>query len=134
MNPPQPGSPKPTGDSEITGDSETINAPTSTSCERTVRVLNPQGLHARPADLIVRAAGEYEAQVWLQKGSEKVDCRSILSLLTLGAAQGTELTLSADGCDADKATQIIGLLFDQGFNELDDENADPNAPASLHQN
>lgn len=134
MTPSQPGSPKPAGDPKVSSDSEPINDPTSTPCERSVRVLNAQGLHARPADLIVRAASEFQSQIWLQKGSEKVDCRSILSLLTLGAAQGTDLTLSADGCDANEAMRAIGLLFEQGFNELDDENADPSTPASLHQN
>ena len=55
------------------------------------------------------------------KDSELVDCKSILSLLTLGAAEGTELSLSAEGGDADQALQSISELFESGFE-------DPNAP------
>ena len=87
----------------------------------TVTVLNKAGLHARPADLLVRQANQFEAEIMIGKGSEFVDCKSILSLLTLGAAQGTELTLSATGGDADQALKSISELFESGFQ-------DPNAP------
>lgn len=91
-----------------------------TPLQRTVRVANPQGLHARPADLIVRAAATFQSTLLLRKGSEQVDCRSILSLLTLGATEGTELLLTADGVDAEAALEAINQLFEQGFHELDD--------------
>ncbi len=82
---------------------------------RTVTVINPEGLHARPADLVVRAANQFQATIRIQKGSEQVDCKSILSLLTLGAAQGTELTLSAEGSDAQQAIDALCQLFESGF-------------------
>ncbi len=85
--------------------------------ERTVHVINPQGLHARPADLLVRCADGFESTIMVQKGTEKVDCRSILSLLTLGATEGTELKLTAQGHDAEHALAAIGDLFEQGFHE-----------------
>ena len=89
------------------------NAPLS----RTVTVLNPQGLHARPADLLVRMASQFESTIMIGKGSEFVDCKSILSLLTLGAAQGTELMLRADGADAASALESIEELFASGFKD-----------------
>ncbi|GAF98905.1 unnamed protein product, partial [marine sediment metagenome] len=67
---------------------------------RTVTVRNPQGLHARPADLLVRTASKYQSTILIGKDGELVDCKSILSLLTLGAGQGTVLSISADGQDA----------------------------------
>ncbi|TWU18173.1 HPr family phosphocarrier protein [Allorhodopirellula heiligendammensis] len=85
--------------------------------ERTVCVVNPQGLHARPADLLVRCADGFESTIMIQKGAEQVDCRSILSLLTLGATEGTELKLTAQGQDAEHALAAICELFDQGFHE-----------------
>ncbi len=85
--------------------------------ERTVHVINPQGLHARPADLLVRCADGFESTILLQKGAEQVDCRSILSLLTLGATEGTELKLTAQGQDAENALAAISELFRQGFHE-----------------
>ncbi|GAA5511128.1 HPr family phosphocarrier protein [Novipirellula caenicola] len=85
---------------------------------RIVVVKNPQGLHARPADMLVRLASQFESAIKIGKGNEHVDCKSILSLLTLGASHGTELALSADGKDAQAAIQAIAELFDSGFDEL----------------
>lgn len=101
--------------------------------ERKVCVLSSQGLHLRPADLIVRMVSEVDAEVWITKGSERVDCRSILSLITLGAAQDSELLLSAQGPDAAAVLETIGEFFDQGFHELNDQ--DSSDPAStINQN
>ena len=94
---------------------------------RTVTVRNAEGLHARPADMLVRMASKYRADIQIGKNSEWVDCKSILSLLTLGAAQGTELSVSAQGDDAAAAIESISALFEKGFddtNEMKDvENA-----------
>jgi len=87
--------------------------------EHTVRVINPQGLHARPADLLVRCADEFESVIELKKGSEAVDCRSILSLLTLGATEGTDLKVTVQGTDAVGAMAAIRELFERGFHELE---------------
>ncbi|MFK8113961.1 MAG: HPr family phosphocarrier protein [Rubripirellula sp.] len=87
------------------------------SLSRTVVVLNPDGLHARPADLLVREANKYQSTILIGKNSELVDCKSILSLLTLGAAQGTKLSLSANGPDAEVALQSIADLFEAGFDD-----------------
>lgn len=84
---------------------------------RTVTVLNPQGLHARPADMLVRLASKYESTILIGKDGELVDCKSILSLLTLGAGQGTELAIQADGSDAAEAIESIVHLFEAGFEE-----------------
>ena len=90
---------------------------------RTVTVRNPEGLHARPADLLVQMASKFESKILIGKDGEMVDCKSILSLLTLGAAQGMELSLSADGVDATQALESIVQLFEAEFkpkNEKED--------------
>lgn len=84
---------------------------------RTVIVSNPQGLHARPADLLVRMANKFESTIMIGRGGETVDCKSILSLLTLGAALGTELSLTAEGDDAQNAIDSIEQFFSRGFRE-----------------
>ncbi|NND96613.1 MAG: HPr family phosphocarrier protein [Pirellulaceae bacterium] len=89
----------------------------NTPLTRIVTVRNPQGLHARPADSLVRLASTFESTIMIGKGGELVDCKSILSLLTLGAEQGTELLISADGGDAESALQAIEGLFDAGFED-----------------
>ena len=86
---------------------------------RTVTVRNPQGLHARPATLLVDRANKFRSNILIGKDGELVDCRSILSLLTLGAGQGTELSLTVDGDDAAEALESIVQLFEAGF---DDQN------------
>ena len=78
---------------------------------------NPEGLHARPADLLVRVASKFQSNIQIGKDGELVDCKSILSLLTLGAAQGTELMVSVIGDDAQDALESIVTLFDAGFDE-----------------
>jgi phosphotransferase system HPr (HPr) family protein len=88
-----------------------------TPLSRTVTVLNPQGLHARPADMLVRLASKFESNILIGKDGELVDCKSILSILTLGAGQGTELSLTADGEDAADAIESIAQLFEVGFEE-----------------
>ncbi|TWT82391.1 Phosphocarrier protein HPr [Planctomycetes bacterium CA13] len=95
-----------------------------------VIVRNPQGLHARPADLLVRLANQYESTIKIGKGAEHVDCKSILSLLTLGAAAGTELSVSAYGADAEAAIQAIVELFEAGFYEIDEEDVEDAKPFS----
>jgi len=94
-----------------------IAAMSSTVITRTVSVRNSQGLHARPADLLVREASRHQASIMLEKDGHRVDCKSILSLLTLGAVCGTEMSLTADGADAEQAVAAIAELFNCGFFE-----------------
>ena len=91
----------------------------STPQTRIVIVKNAQGLHARPAHALVQLASKYESTIMIGKASELVDCKSILSILTLGAADGTELTISADGEDATNALETLSDFFEAGFEGAD---------------
>ncbi|MFN4905715.1 MAG: HPr family phosphocarrier protein [Planctomycetota bacterium] len=84
---------------------------------RLVTVQNPEGLHMRPADKLVRAASGYQCQIELERCGQVADCRSMIGLLTLGAPQGTQLTLRAQGPDADLAIAAISRLFDSQFDD-----------------
>jgi phosphotransferase system HPr (HPr) family protein len=86
---------------------------------RTVVVINPQGVHARPADLIVKAASRFASTVEIVKGHERVDAKSILAIFTLAALPGTELVIEADGPDAAAAVAALCELFERGFDELE---------------
>jgi phosphotransferase system HPr (HPr) family protein len=83
----------------------------------TVVVSNPQGLHMRPANLLVTAAGKFASDVTIIREGQSVDCKSILGILTLGAVQGSQLDLRAEGPDADSAIETIVDLFQRGFDE-----------------
>ncbi len=82
---------------------------------RTVVVSNQQGLHARPADLFVKLAGQFESKIEVIKDNERVDGKSILEILTLAARQGTQLTIEATGPDADNALEALAELVESGF-------------------
>lgn len=89
--------------------------------ERHVTVLMPLGLHLRPADMLVKTASGFQSRIELCRpnDNERFDAKSILSLLTVAAIQGTELIVRATGEDADQAANEIARLFANGFGELD---------------
>lgn len=93
----------------------------STTVEKTVTVINPMGIHMRPADVLSRAAGRFESQIEIEKDGQSIDCKSIMSILTLGARKGTQLNLRACGVDAQEAVDLLSGLFETGFDESDSE-------------
>jgi len=90
-----------------------------TKVTRTVSVTNPEGLHVRPCDLISKLARKYQAQIEIVSGTERADAKSILSLLTVAATaqHGTQLTLEAQGADAQTAIEAITALFVGNFTQ-----------------
>lgn len=87
--------------------------------EADVVILNPIGLHARPAALIVQALKSVEATVTLTaEGLPPAACNSPLALMLLGAKQGARLRLSARGPAASQAVAQISALFAEGFGEM----------------
>jgi phosphocarrier protein HPr len=87
--------------------------------ERRVRVTNRLGLHARAAALLVRTANAYKSALRLERvdGTGTADAKSILSVLMLAAARGTELRTTADGADEAEAMSALCALFASGFGE-----------------
>lgn len=88
-----------------------------TQSKRKVIVANPWGLHARPADLIARCANRFVAEISITKSYERVDAKSMLGIMTLGAPQGTELLIEAEGPDAVAA---VAALVDLISRPMDD--------------
>lgn len=79
---------------------------------RTVVVGSASGLHARPAALFVAAAANQPVPVTIRTGDRKpVPARSMLSVLSLGAKQGTEVILEADGDGAQLAVDSLAELL-----------------------
>ncbi len=83
--------------------------------QKTVKISNPQGLHARPAELLARLAMQFESEVEVIRDDQCVDAKSILHVLTLGASQGTEIVLQARGADAQQAVEAIARLVENDF-------------------
>ena len=93
---------------------------------RIVVVGNPQGIHARPADLIVRLAKQFQANIEFVKDNYRVDGKSILNLMTLAAEQGTQLVIEAEGPDAQAALDALTELFAANFAENDQNKTQTN--------
>lgn len=85
--------------------------------EKRVTLVNSQGLHMRPADMFVRTANRFSSDVQVGKDDRLVDGKSILSILTLAAEQGSELRIVASGEDASKAVDALTELIESGFAE-----------------
>ncbi|HEX5087275.1 MAG TPA: HPr family phosphocarrier protein [Nocardioides sp.] len=82
-------------------------------------LINPLGLHARPAAQIATAVGSLAATVAVEAGGRRADATSSLELLTLGAGQGAEITVTATGADAVRAIDAVRELVLAGFGELE---------------
>ena len=93
----------------------------TSSISRVVVIRNKQGLHARPADKFVRLAAKFDAKVDIVRDSRRVPANSIMELLTLGATQGTQLTLEAEGPQAQQAVEALADLVENVFPQEDTE-------------
>lgn len=85
--------------------------------EREVLIVNPLGLHARPAAQIVRIAGGFACQVWLAKDGEEVNGKSIMGVMMLAAECGSRLIIRADGEGEAEAVEALAALVADGFGE-----------------
>lgn len=92
-----------------------MSAMSDTARTRRVEVTNPQGMHARPAEVFAKMALQFESEIQVIREDHAVDGKSILNLLTLGAAQGVVLTLTAEGDDAEEAVAALGDLIENDF-------------------
>ena len=96
---------------------------------RQVKVSNPQGLHARPAHALVNLASRFQSEIDVIRDHERADGKSILSILTLAAEQGTELIIEARGDDAKDALDALEHLFLEGFGDASSSNGQETSPA-----
>ncbi|OGW91911.1 MAG: hypothetical protein A3D28_00040 [Omnitrophica bacterium RIFCSPHIGHO2_02_FULL_63_14] len=71
--------------------------------KKKLTILNPQGLHARPASIFVKIANQFQSDVTLKKGTEKVNGKSIMGILMLAASQGSVVDIELNGPDAEEA-------------------------------
>ncbi len=90
---------------------------TDETAVRIVVITNPQGLHARPADMFVKLAVQFQSKIEVIKDGERIDGKSILSILTLAATEGTQLRLEATGPDAHAALEALAGLISSNFAE-----------------
>ena len=85
--------------------------------ERIVTIRNRAGMHARPAALLVKTASGFSSQIFIEKDSERVNGKSIMGVITLGATFNTPLKIIAEGPDETEAVNALQRLFDTRFEE-----------------
>jgi phosphotransferase system HPr (HPr) family protein len=76
-------------------------------------VKSKQGLHARPAALFVQIANKFDARITVIRDQEKVNGKSIMGILMLGAEQGSEILIEAEGRDAESAVTELEKIISQ---------------------
>lgn len=90
----------------------------SKTITRLLKVKNKMGIHARPAAMIVRIANKYiDTEVWVKKGEEEVNGKSIMGLMMLAAGEGAMLEFTSKGSHASAVLDELSQLFEQQFEE-----------------
>ena len=86
--------------------------------QKSFHVIDETGIHARPATLLVQAAGKFESDISLEYNGKKVNLKSIMGVMSLGIGQGAEITISAEGNDAtDAINALTETLSKEGLAE-----------------
>ncbi len=85
--------------------------------EQTYTIINKLGLHARAAAKFVTTASAYQADITVSRDGRSVNGKSIMGVMMLAAAKGTEICVHAVGDDAEAALNAIGTLINDYFGE-----------------
>jgi phosphocarrier protein len=85
--------------------------------ERTVQILNKNGLHARPAAEIVKIAAKFESEITISRDGTDVNGKSIMGVMMLAAECGATIVLRAEGADAEQAIDAIAAVIANKFGE-----------------
>ncbi len=86
-------------------------------CSKTFMIKNKFGLHARPSASFVQTASKFRSEIKVEKDGQVADGKSIMDLMMLAAAQGTLITICADGEDAQQALESLEILIDGRFGD-----------------
>ena len=85
--------------------------------ERTVTIVNKNGVHARPAAEIVKTAGKFASNITIVRDDLEVNGKSIMGVMMLAAEAGSQITLRATGDDAEAAVEALAQLVAAKFGE-----------------
>ncbi len=84
--------------------------------EKTVRVLNEEGLHARPAAILVKEANGFSSDINIVVNGNPTNAKSIMGLMALGLKKDAEFTIAANGEDEQAAVDALANLVENKFN------------------
>jgi phosphocarrier protein len=89
--------------------------------EKVIKVINRAGIHARPAAMIVGLTKDFKASIHFEQGQNRINAKSILGIITLGAMYNSEIRIIAEGEDEQESVERLARLFESKFE--DDENS-----------
>ncbi|EXI74370.1 MAG TPA: HPr family phosphocarrier protein [Candidatus Accumulibacter phosphatis] len=82
-------------------------------------ILNKLGLHARASAKLTQLAGGFASEVWMEKGSRRINAKSIMGVMMLAAGKGSTVVVETDGEDEQAANQAILELIASRFGEAE---------------
>ena len=85
---------------------------------KTLTVVNPSGLHLRPAGVLSQAAMKFKCDVIIECGDKKIVAKSVLNVMAAGIKSGTEINLICDGEDEEGALKTLSEAIESGLGEL----------------
>jgi len=80
-------------------------------------ISNKLGLHARAAAKLTQLAGQFTSEIFISKGAQRVNAKSIMGVMMLAAGMRTAVKVEANGSDADRALDALKKIFDDKFGE-----------------
>lgn len=86
--------------------------------EKVLFIKNKSGLHARPSGILAKTANGFQSNIVLESNGKTINAKSIMSIMSSGLSQNSEVKLIINGPDEDKAFDCIVDLFESGFGEL----------------
>ena len=88
------------------------------NASRDVEIINPLGLHARPAAQLVKLASQYQSEITVARDGMPINAKSIMGVMMLAAEQGATINIAAAGPDAEAAVEALAGLVARGFGEM----------------
>ena len=84
---------------------------------RETEIINKLGLHARASAKLTQLAGKYKCEVWMAKGTRRINAKSIMGVMMLAAGKGSKVTVETDGVDESEAMEALLALIADYFGE-----------------
>ncbi|MBK5914007.1 HPr family phosphocarrier protein [Rhodocyclus purpureus] len=82
-----------------------------------VEIINKLGLHARASAKLTQLAGTFSCEVWMEKGSRRINAKSIMGVMMLAAGRGSTVVVETTGDDEDAALAALVQLINDRFGE-----------------
>jgi phosphocarrier protein HPr len=84
---------------------------------RETQIINKLGLHARASAKLTQLAGKFECEVWMSKGTRRINAKSIMGVMMLAAGKGSTVSIETDGKDEAEAMEALLALIADYFGE-----------------